>query len=203
MQLFVKVYFDALSEDLNLGLNIEAELEPFLVLQELLGKEVDNTSLNIENRRKRLRQMVCDLESVLVKVKTNIGEFREDNMSVEVNVLKKYLTSLIETFAFERLHSISKMPTNGSIFSIQDNVMGHGKPSKKHEMREGGKTSDPRPPSKHPPHSFIFISKHKSMIFPKNSKATCIMCLTKTMVEKENTIVCCCNCDKEKTMEET
>lgn len=207
VQLIIKGYFEALPNDLNPSVNVGAEFEPLQALQELQNEEVDNIPSSIGDHGKELREVICEMESMLTTMKTNIGELGEEEISLKVKVLKKCLTSLMEPFTFERPHSVSNMPTKGSIFPLQANVkrtrMGHRKTSKKRDMPEVGESSDPRPPSKRPAHTVISISKQKRMIFPKIPKVTCDICFTKTMVEKGDMVVCCRNCDKELTLEET
>ena len=53
-----------------------------------------------------------------------------------------------------------------------------------------------RPSLKHTSHKLIAIVKRKRTIFPKILKVTCDICSTKTMVEKNDEMVICRNCDR-------
>jgi ribosomal protein S27E len=71
--------------------------------------------------------------------------------------------------------------------------MGHGK---KRVIDDTQKEISERPSLKHTSHKLVSIAKRKRVIFPKFLKVACDICITKTMVEKNDEVVTCRNCDR-------
>ena len=53
-----------------------------------------------------------------------------------------------------------------------------------------------KPPLKHTSRKLVSIAKRKISIFPRILKVNCDICSTKTIVEKNDEMVTCRNCDR-------
>jgi hypothetical protein len=128
-------------------------------------------------------------------VRYSIENYSEEEVKCKMDIVRTFLTSLVEPFSFERPTTID-LPLRGFIAGIQANVkhtrMGHGK---KNATFEDEEESDPWPPSKRPAHVLVSHSKQKKPIFLKVPKAHCEKCKVNTIVEAGDDFVLCRNCD--------
>jgi len=143
------------------------------------------------------------MENVLQKLKSNIGEYRAEEMKYKIEIIRGCMNSITVPFMFARPFPIT-LPSKCSISSIQENIqrtrMGHGRSLKKKTTMEKDSTSlskQVRPTLRPLPHKLVSTLKWKKTIFPKIPKVLCDACFTKIMIERGDTIVYCRNCDRQ------
>ncbi len=89
LQLIVKEYYHFLNDDTlpSSSANVEPTIEP-------LGEEVNNENFINDwtpetSDGQNLLQVICDLELVLLEVKSSIGKYREEEMKYKIGAIKE------------------------------------------------------------------------------------------------------------------
>ena len=131
----------------------------------------------------------------------------------KIDLCNRFIESMEEPFTFDRPAMID-LPTKGSISTIQANVkrtrMGFGSSARSSEKNyedtndaSKGESIAERPPHKRQGHTLVSTSKTKRVFFPRVPKIVCQVCMTKTMVEKDDVSVNCRNCDSDIMVKQT
>jgi len=173
----------------------------FLVFKEVDNEDISSDCIPYDGEGKDFLQVICEMENVLLQLKSNMGEYGAQEMKNKIDIMRACMNSITEPFTFARPSPIV-LPSKGSVLSIQVNVqrtrMGHGRSSKEKATTEEDKTLRKIRPTLTPPtHKLVSTSKRKRTIFPRISKVHSDACFTRTMIEKDDTIVSCRNCNRQ------
>jgi len=132
-------------------------------LQEADNKDISNDCILYDSEGKEFLQVICEMENVLLQLKSNMGEYGAKEMKNKIDIMRACMNSIIELFMFARPSPI-KLPSKSSILSVQANVqctrMGHGRSTKEKATTEEDITSRKiRLTLRLPTHKLMFTSK--------------------------------------------
>ena len=192
---------------------ITFNLEDSLMLEETNPRPIKIHTSFEEERRIQLLQLQATISEVWQTLESNLIHVSAEEWKYKIESSNRFIESLKQPFTFDRPVMID-LPTKGSISTIQANMkrtrMGFGSSARSieknyeniYDASRGGSIAE-RPPLKRQGHTLVSTSKSKRAFFPRVSKILCQVCMTKTMVEKDDIFVNCRNCNSDIMVKQT